>query len=237
MKKLNEKRINELSQFCKKARISFKDYEILDHAFYHRSVSNELHSKNNPFIYNNERLEFLGDSVLGMVTAKYLFQSLSKTKEGDLSKIKSVVVSEKILAPIAVRLGLDKLLVLGHGEEITGGRSKPAILADCMEAVIGAYFIDSGFDSVEKYILSFIIPEINTVLLNGTKDYKTQLQEEVQKKLKATPVYKLISETGPEHQKNFTVAVYLGNKEAARASGLNKKEAEQNCAKIALTNF
>lgn len=210
--------------------------ELLDLAFHHRSVTNELNIKKDQvseYGENNERLEFLGDSVLGLVTASYLFNNLKDKKEGDLAKIKSVVVSEKILAPNAVKLGIDKLLLLGHGEEITGGRSKPAILADCMEAVIGAYFLESGFDAAQKYVLSFIIPEIQKVLQSGTKDFKTILQEFTQKKLKATPVYEVLDTKGPEHEKVFIVRVKVGTKVFEPVKGSSKKHAEQKAAEEA----
>ena len=149
-------RKQDLTDFCKRVNIHFKNIELLDQAFYHRSVTNEK-----KHVHNNERLEFLGDSVLGMVTASYLYRTL-ENPEGDLAKIKSIVVSEKALAPVALKFGIDKLLVLGHGEEITGGRKKPAILADCMEAIIGAYYLDSGYKNAEKYVLEFIIPATRT---------------------------------------------------------------------------
>lgn len=208
------------------------DLDLLDQAFYHRSVSNEKKGRNGNAV-NNERLEFLGDSVLGLVTASWLFQNLPEYKEGELAKIKSVVVSEKILAPNAIKLGIDKLLVLGHGEEKTGGREKPAILADCMEAVIGAYFLSSGFEKAQEYVLSFIIPEIEKVLHNGTKDYKTLLQEMTQKELKVIPVYQLLDTKGPEHEKIFTVEVKVGDRVFAPVTGSSKKIAEQKAAEIA----
>ncbi|MCF0126003.1 MAG: ribonuclease III [Clostridia bacterium] len=225
----NSERFISLTKFCKNAGITIKNISLLDQAFYHRSVSNE--KKGN--ILNNERLEFLGDSVLGLVTASYLFSNFPDLKEGELAKIKSVVVSEKILAPNAIRLGINNLLVLGHGEEITGGRTKPAILADCMEAVIGAYFIDSGFDSARDFVLSFIVPEINKVLENGTKDYKTLLQEFTQKKYKLCPVYELLDTSGPEHEKVFTVLVSVGNQKFGPVKGTSKKISEQLVAEIA----
>ena len=203
----------------------------MNQAFNHRSVTNE--KKN---VENNERLEFLGDSVLGMATAAYLYKS-TDNPEGDLAKIKSAVVSEKALAPIAVRFGLDKLLVLGHGEEISGGRNKPAILADCMEAVIGAYYLDSGYTSAAKYVLSFIIPEIEKVCKFGMKDFKTVLQEKYQKIKKQCPKYELVSKTGPDHDQVFAVSVHLGQEIFGPAKAKSKKEAEQLAAKIALDNF
>ena len=153
-------RKQDLTDFCKRVNIRFKNIELLDQAFYHRSVTNEK-----KHVHNNERLEFLGDSVLGMVTASYLYRSL-ENPEGDLAKIKSIVVSEKALAPVALKFGIDKLLVLGHGEEITGGRKKPAILADCMEAIIGAYYLDSGYNAAKKFILDLLTPELKIFILH-----------------------------------------------------------------------
>ena len=225
---MDKKRKKALTDFCTKVNIHFKNLELLDQAFYHRSVTNEK-----KHVHNNERLEFLGDSVLGMVTASYLYRSL-ENPEGDLAKIKSIVVSEKALAPVALDFGVDKLLVLSHGEEMTGGRKKPAILADCMEAIIGAYYLDSGYKNVEKYVLEFIMPAVNEVLENGIKDYKTDLQEICQKKYKKCPVYELVERTGPDHDQTFKYIVHIGDKTFGPATGKTKKQAEQNVAKEAL---
>lgn len=230
-KKSETNRKNQLLQFCKLVNIKFKDINLLDQAFYHRSSCNELKDKK-----NNERLEFLGDSVLGMVTASYLYTNFD-SPEGELAKLKSAVVSEKALAPVALKLGIDKLLILGHGEELTGGRTKPAILADCMEAIIGAYYLDSGYKNAEKYVLSFIIPEINSVFRNGMKDYKTLLQEKYQKISKECPVYELISKKGPDHDQIFEYIVRLGDFVYGPKEGKSKKEAEQLVAKLALENY
>lgn len=230
--KITSDRKKILLNFCKRADIKFRDLELLNHAFYHRSAGNEIFKTNE--IYNNERLEFLGDSVLGMVCASYLFTTLDNKKEGDLAKIKSAVVSEKALAPIALQLGIDTLLILGHGEEMTGGRTKPAILADCMEAIIGAYYIDAGYKNAEQFVLSFLIPEIEKVLKIGTKDFKSKLQELVQQKFKLCPVYELLGTVGPEHEKEFKYVVHIGKKTYGPATGKNKKTAEQNVAEVAL---
>lgn len=228
---LTQERKSQLHLFCKKVNIKFNDMVLLDQAFHHRSVTNEKsHMK------NNERLEFLGDSVLGIVTAAYLYNNLDNP-EGDLAKIKSAVVSEKALAPIALTLGIDKLLVLGHGEEMSGGRTKPAILADCMEAIIGAYYLDSGYKAAEKYVLSFIEPEIQKVCANGLKDYKTLLQEKFQQTNHQCPKYELIGKSGPEHEQIFEVVVHLGDKIYGPKKANSKKEAEQLAAKEALEKF
>ncbi|MFC2603494.1 MAG: ribonuclease III, partial [Treponema sp.] len=170
MPNIDRERKNKLLDFCRRLNLKFKNPELLDMAFHHRSYSNEdIHAKN----LNNERLEFLGDSVLGLVAADFLYKDMAENAEGELSKIKSAVVSEKALAPVGLRFGIDEMLVMGHGEELTDGRHKPAILADCMEAVIGAYYLDSGFAAAKKYVLSFLIPEIRKVQKSGGKDYKT----------------------------------------------------------------
>lgn len=224
-------RKKDLLNFCHLVNIQFNNLSLLNQAFNHRSITNEIKTAK-----NNERLEFLGDSVLGMATAAYLYKSMDNP-EGDLAKIKSAVVSEKALAPIAIRFGIDKLLVLGHGEELSGGRKKPAILADCMEAVIGAYYLDSGYKSAEKYVLSFIIPEIEKVCTFGMKDFKTVLQEKFQKIKKQCPRYELVSKTGPDHDQVFTVVVHLDTQTFGPAKAKTKKDAEQLAAKIALDNY
>ncbi len=223
-------RKKKLIDFCKSLGLKFSNIDLLDLAFHHRSCSNEdINFKNT----NNERLEFLGDSVLGLVAADFLFNDMTKNSEGDLSKIKSAVVSEEALAPVALKFGLDKMLVLGRGEELSGGRTKKAILADCMEAVIGAYYEDQGFSAAKKYVLSFLIPEVRKIQKTGGKDYKSLLQELYQKKYKKCPVYKTVSVTGPGHSKEFKVTVHLGEVFYGPACGKSKKEAEQLAAKAA----
>ena len=228
---LTKERKHQLSEFCDRVGIKFKNLEHLDQAFHHRSLTNEAHG-----VKNNERLEFLGDSVLGMVTAAYLYTNLDNP-EGDLAKIKSAVVSEKALAPVALRFGIDRLLLLGHGEEMSGGRKKPAILADCMEAIIGAYYLEAGYMAAEAYVLSFIEPAVKEIFSQGTKDFKTQLQEKFQKKTKLCPSYELVSKTGPDHDQTFKVCVHLGDKSFGPVSAKSKKEAEQLAAKLALDKY
>ena len=169
-----------------------------------------------------------------MATATFLYEDMMDNQEGDLAKIKSVVVSEKSLAPIARAIGIDKMLILGKGEEMSGGRQKDAILADAVEALIGAYYLDRGYEDAEKLVLSFIVPEIKKVQQNkGQKDYKTLLQEFYQKKYKMCPVYELVKKTGPDHDKIFWVSVKLKDVTYGPCEGKNKKSAEQNAAKMA----
>ena len=228
---LAKDRKKQLSDFCDSVGIKFKNLEALDQAFHHRSLTNEKKG-----VKNNERLEFLGDSVLGMVTASYLYNSF-ENPEGDLAKIKSAVVSEKALAPVALKFGIDKLLVMGRGEEMSGGRKKPAILADCMEAIIGAYYLEAGYKAAEKYVLSFIKPAVEEIFAHGMKDYKTALQEKYQKASKQCPKYELVSKTGPDHDQTFNVCVHLGSKVYGPVSAKSKKEAEQLAVKLALEDF
>ncbi|MCR5217968.1 ribonuclease III [Treponema sp.] len=229
---LTQERKNELLKFCHNLGIKFHDLSLLDLALTHRSYSNENKAYKSK---NNERLEFLGDSVLGLATAAFLYGDMENNAEGDLAKIKSNVVSEQTLAPIAVeKMHLDKLLVLGKGEEMTGGRQKKAILADAVEAVFGALYLDSGYKSAEKLVDMLIVPEIRKVQTNtGHKDYKTILQEYYQKKCRKTPVYELLRTSGPDCDKTFEVQVKLGNTIYGPVKGKSKKSAEQEAAKAA----
>ena len=229
---LAPERKKELEAFCTNLNLHFHNLNILDLAFHHRSFSNENLDHRQ---YNNERLEFLGDSVLGLATAAFLYEDMMDNPEGDLARIKSNVVSEQVLAPIAVeKMHIDRCLVLGKGEEMTGGRHKKAILADAVEAVIGALYLDSGFSAAEKLVLELIVPEIRKVQQDkGNRDYKTLLQEFYQKKHKACPVYELVKKTGPDHDTTFWVTVHLGQTSYGPASGKNKKAAEQNAARLA----
>jgi ribonuclease III len=234
-KSMTTGRKKELELFCHKINIRFTDLSLLDQAFHHRSFSNENTDHRH---YNNERLEFLGDSVLGVATASFLYEDMKENPEGDLARIKSIVVSEQTLAPIALQLGLDALLVLGKGEEMSGGRGKKAILADCVEAVIGACYLDSGYKIAEKFVLSFIVPEIRKVQQDkGQKDYKTLLQELYQKKYKKCPVYELVKKTGPDHDRVFWVTVHLDENSFGPLDGKSKKEAEQKAAQLAWSSI
>jgi ribonuclease-3 len=227
---ITSERKRELLLFERTAAIRFRRLDLLNLAFCHRSFANE----NSQNVGNNERLEFLGDSVLGVIVSEYLFQNLPDKQEGDLAKIKSFVVSEDSLAEIAKELKIDNFILIGKGEEFSGGRSKKAILADAFEAIIGAYFIDSGLKSSRKFVLKFLVPEIMKVLENKhRKDFKTLLQEFVQKKYKSYPKYTLVQKTGPDHDKTFWMEVRIREKAYGPGQGKNKKEAEQNAASIA----
>ena len=223
-------RRKELSLFQKKAGLRFRRFNLLDLAFCHRSFVNETSEE----IDNNERLEFLGDSVLGIVVADYLFRLLPDRPEGDLARVKSHVVSEDALAEIALSLGIDSIVHVGKGEEISGGRTKKALLSDTMEALIGAWYLDAGYEKVSRFILFYLKEPINRVLANKhRKDYKTLLQEIVQKRFHSYPRYALDRKTGPDHQRTFWMNVVVNDKVFGPGEGCNKKSAEQEAAKIA----
>ncbi len=195
----------------------------------HRSVSNETGNKS-----NNERLEFLGDSILGAVCATLLYQNYKDKPEGEMAKIKAVVVSEDILSSIALNLGIDKMLLLGKGEEMSGGRTKKAILADALEALIGALYLDSGYKPAFDFVSDCIQPEIDKVTgTNYHKDYKSVLQEYCQREYHCYPEYVMVKRTGPEHDRTFWMEVRIGDKVYGAGTGRNKKSAEQEAAKTA----
>ena len=208
----------------------FKRPDLLDRALTHRSRTSETSAG----IPNNERLEFLGDSVLGLCVASWLYEELPGRAEGDLARIKSFVVSEDCLAEIAQGLDIAKYILMGRGEELSGGRHKKAILADAMEAVFGAYYLDSGFAPARKAVLKLLVPEIQRVLEHRHhKDYKTLIQEFVQKTKKAVPRYTLLRKEGPDHDRTFWVSLSIEGKVYPEVSGKSKKEAEQSAAREA----
>ncbi len=226
-------RSRELLAFSERLGITFNDLALLETALTHTSYANETGRR------NNERLEFLGDSVLGLVSAEYLYRQLPDHQEGDMSRYKAAVVSEKSLAAIARTLGFPRMIRIGHGEQINGGRDKDAILADAMEAVIAALYIDQGFEAAKTYVLSWIKDPIERVLegKNSNKDYKSMLQAHRQKHKGKVPEYLLDRCEGPEHRPTFYVKVFLGNQCFGPAAGSNKKEAEQNVARLALISL
>lgn len=227
---MNSSRRKELSLFQKKAGLRFRRIDLLDLAFCHRSFVNETSED----IDNNERLEFLGDSVLGIVVADYLFRLLPDRQEGDLAKIKSHVVSEDALAEIALNLGINDIVHVGNGEELSGGRTKKALLSDSMEALIGAWYLDAGYEKASRFILYYLKGPIDTVLADRhRKDYKTLLQEIVQKRFHSYPRYVLDRKTGPDHQKTFWMNVVVDGDTYGPGQGGNKKSAEQEAARLA----
>ncbi len=211
----------------KKIGYEFKDKRLLQLALSHSSYANEKAEK-----ANNERLEFLGDSVLGFITAEYLYSVLSGRPEGELTKIRANAVCEKSLAVFANEISLGDYILLGKGEMLTGGRERPSILSDAFEAVIAAIYLDGGIEEAKKFVLRFV-SKSNTDTVAVT-DYKTLLQEVIQKNPDEHLTYHLAAEAGPDHNKEFTVEVYLNSNCIGTGKGHSKKKAEQAAAKEAL---
>lgn len=226
---ISSERKRSLKKFLKNIGASFKNLELLDLSLSHKSYVNEI-NKNE----NNEKLEFLGDSILGFVITEYLYKTYPSLTEGELAKIKSFIVSENLLSNLAKNIKIDKYLLIGKGEELSGGRNKKTILSDTYESFLGAYYLDSNLTKVKKFILKYFVKEIELVISGKhEKDYKTLLQEFCQKKYKICPSYKMLKEEGPEHDKTFFVNVSLNEKIIGKGIGKSKKEAEKNAAKNA----
>jgi ribonuclease-3 len=206
---------------------TFRDRGLLEQALRHASWCNE-HSA--AHLEDNERLEFLGDAVLDLVVGHKLMTRYPQLREGELSVTRAQVVSEAGLSEVAGQLGIGQWMVLGKGEEKSGGRTKPSILADAFEAILAAVYLDGGFVAAVEIVERLLAQRIDTVEFKGFYDFKTRLQETAQARLKATPTYRVVQELGPDHDKRFVVAVTIGEDEWARAVGKSKKEAEQMAA-------
>ena len=216
---------------------TFKDKQLLIKAMSHSSFSNELKSKNIKSECN-ERLEFLGDSILSINVSEYLYNNYPELPEGELSKVRAGTVCEKALAKFAKSISLGSFLLLGHGEEITNGRERPSILADAFEALLAAMYIDGGNEPVKSFLLPFASKEIKEIIQRGnTKDYKSMLQQFVQQEHGDILQYKLVNESGPAHDRVFETEAYLNNNVIGKGIGKSKRESEQNAAKEALSLF
>jgi ribonuclease-3 len=209
---------------------TFKNKQLIKQALSHSSYANERKLPGG----SNERLEFLGDSVLSIVVSEYLYTHLTHVAEGELTKLRASLVCEKSLYVFAQQIHLGDFLLLGKGEENTGGRERPSILADAFEAVIAAIYLDGGFEPVSKHILRFIPKDIQHQRTPAFNDFKTILQEVVQKNPEEKVEYILAGEEGPDHNKRFVVEVCLNSNVIGRGKGKSKKEAEQLAAKEAL---
>ena len=208
----------------------FKNISLLQNALAHSSYANERwHSS----LMSNERLEFLGDSILGMLVADHLYRNFPDRPEGELTRMRADMVCEQTLASVAGRIDLGRHLLLGNGEEQGGGRSRNSILADAVESVIAATFLDGGMAAARKFIQQFILVEVPVTKLHNV-DYKTALQELVQQKKNQVLSYRLTGESGPDHDKRFEVEVSLNGAVVGMGSGSSKKRAEQDAARAAL---
>ena len=226
----NENYEKNLEDFEKKINYTFKDKNLLFVALSHSSFANEKRKLR----HSNERLEFLGDSVLSIVVSQYLFEHFTHLPEGELTKIRASLVCEKSLYEFAKKIDLGEHLFLGKGEENTGGRERTSILADAFEAVIAAVFLDGGLEAAKKHILRFIPKDIDSRKSVSFSDHKTILQEIIQKNPEEKVEYKLVGQSGPDHNKAFKVQVCLNSNVIGTGIGKSKKEAEQMAAKEAL---
>ncbi|HCI59855.1 ribonuclease III [uncultured Ruminococcus sp.] len=209
----------------------FKNPALLNEALTHSSYANEHKSQH---IKYNERLEFLGDSVLSIVVSDYIYKNCPELPEGELTKLRASLVCEKSLYEFAKKIDLGKYLILSKGERHNGGADRPSILSDAFEALIAAIYIDGGFAPASKHILNFVIPAIKNSKKKKINDYKTTLQEIIQKNPGEKLEYVLVKESGPDHNKHFIVEVHLNSNVIGKGGGRSKKEAEQQAAREAL---
>ena len=210
---------------------SFQDKALLTEALTHRSFANECQVENLP---DNERLEFLGDAVLDLVTSEYLMATLPEAPEGQLTRIRAEVVSMPGLARIAGSLDIGSAMLLGKGEERSGGREKSSLLADAVEALIGAVFTDGGFDAARAVVLPLFVPMLEEASNVEGQDFKSRLQEMLQASQRALPLYKVADASGPDHERIFLVEVILDDTVISSGQGRTKKSAEQAAAELAL---
>lgn len=223
--------IADLSPLEQKLSFTFSDFGLLRRALTHKSYINEQKDKT---LQDNERLEFLGDAVLDLIISDTLMARYPEAKEGDLSKMKANIVSEGTLAAIANGLDLGGFLFLGKGEDRTEGRGKNSLLSDALEAVIAAMYLDQGFSSAKASVLTLFMPFIKNLTPLATFDYKTAMQEFCQKAFGVLPTYRVIQESGPDHQKMFEVAIEIHGTSYGTGTGRSKKEAEQMAAHVAM---
>ncbi len=224
--------LKDLKKLEKKLNYNFKNLELLLEALTHTSFSNEVPREHIP---HNERLEFLGDAVLGLVVVEELFMAKEHLKESEMAKLKAFLVSKSVLAKLAKNIKLGSYLRLGKGEETSGGREKENILADAIEAVFGAIFLDSNYTEAKRVITALMRKRLDsTIKTKHAHDYKTELQELSQHIFGVLPEYRTVKEEGQEHSKKFTVEVFINGKKTGRGKGKSKKEAQMKAARGAL---
>lgn len=224
----------KIQQFTKRFNLPFHNQALLKQAFTHSSYVNEYAHKK---LHDNERLEFLGDAVLEIAVSDYLYRLHDTMSEGDLSKLRANIVCEESLYRFATILHLDQYILLGKGEESTGGRKRQALLADVFEAFLGAIYLDQGITTSQHFLEKFVFPHIIDDTFSHVMDYKTKLQELVQEGKNNTLKYRIINEKGPSHAKEFHAEVTINDEERAEGVGNSKKEAEQTAAKNMLNKL
>jgi ribonuclease III len=227
---------NTPAELARSIGVRFNNPDMLKTALTHPSFVNERGAK--PGVASNQRLEYLGDSVLGLIVNEYLFSEYPDYDEGILARLKSKIVSEDTLSKAAHSLSLGKYLYLGRGEKASGGEQKPSVLADALEAVIAAIYLDQGYQSSRNFTVNILKPYlIDCRDRNSAIDSKSKFQEIIQKKLHATPVYEIIEESGPDHNKYFHCRLLIDKKEYSQGEGSSRKRAEQDAASNALKKY
>ncbi len=225
----------ELKELIKTLEISIKNKETLITALTHRSYLNEFKETQTE---HNERLEFLGDAVLELIISEFLFSNFANRPEGELTSFRAAVVKTESLAETSRKLGLGDYLRMSKGEESTGGRDKDYLLANTFEAILGAIYIENGYQECKKFVHRWLVPKIEEIVKNRLDiDSKTKFQEVAQNLFKFTPEYKLVKEEGPDHEKIFTMSVYVGDKVFGTGKGASKQKAEENAASKALKSI
>ncbi len=227
----NEQWRQKLQVFQEKIGIFFQNEQLLMQSLTHSSYVNEQRKRPHD---DNERLEFLGDAVLELTVSNYLFKKYPNMSEGELTKLRASIVCEPSLVKFANNLSFGELVLLGKGEELTGGRQRPALLADAFEAFIGAIYLEKGLDTVFEFLEATIFPKINEGIYSKATDYKSQLQELIQRDVSGVLEYIIVAERGPAHSREFVSQVMLNKEELGIGIGKSKKEAEQHAAKKAL---
>ncbi|MBY6271316.1 MAG: ribonuclease III [Caldibacillus debilis] len=221
----------QFKKFQREIGVFFHDESLLKQAFTHSSYVNE-HRKN--FQDDNERLEFLGDAVLELTVSHFLYLTYPMMAEGEMTKLRAAIVCEPSLVSFAQELNFGEYILLGKGEELTGGRERPALLADAFEAFIGALFLDQGLEAVQRFLERTVFPKVKQGAFSHMMDYKSLLQEIVQREGIGTIDYEILEENGPAHNREFVAQVLLNGKSLGVGKGKSKKEAEQHAARIAI---
>lgn len=224
-------RVMSFAQLQEKIGVRFHDESVLRQAFTHSSYVNEQRGKR---ISDNERLEFLGDAVLELTVSQFLYKTFPKMSEGEMTKLRAAIVCEPSLVKFAELLNFGDLVLLGKGEELTGGRQRPALLADVFEAFVGALYLDQGVDAVFSFMEKYVYPRVDKGEFAQVTDFKSQLQEFVQQDNLGDIQYRIVEEKGPAHNREFVSEVLLNNRSLGVGSGRSKKEAEQQAAARAL---
>lgn len=224
--------MKDFANFEKKLGLNFKNKDLLTQAFTHRSYLNENTDFN---LEHNERLEFLGDAVIELIVTEHLYKEYPEKAEGDLTNWRAALVNAKMMTSVAEELGFNDYLLLSRGEAKEGGKARAYILANTFEALLGALYLDSGYKPCDEFIKKYLLNNLPSIIKDGSyKDSKSKFQEKAQEKVSITPNYKVLKESGPDHDKIFVVGVYLQKELVAEGRGSSKQEAEEAAAELAL---